>query len=67
MTYELLVNRDGQSVVDRLGGAEARQIRARKTKAFRRARGIESAADLLRVILAVAWLYRLALSPASVR
>jgi hypothetical protein len=43
MTYESLVNeslvnRDGQSVVDRRGGAEAREIRARNTKAFRPAR-----------------------------
>jgi hypothetical protein len=42
----------GQVVVDRLGGAAAIGASARETKAFSRARGIASAVDLLRLILA---------------
>ncbi|MGI8569908.1 MAG: hypothetical protein ACR2KT_13015 [Methylocella sp.] len=52
MTHESLGNREWQSVVERLGGPETLEIKARDSKAFRRARVVESAADLLRVILA---------------
>jgi hypothetical protein len=52
MTHESLVNRDWQSVVDRLGGTQALTLSARATKAFLRPRAIETAVDLLRVILA---------------
>lgn len=52
MTHESLLNRDWQSLVDRLGGAETLKLGARETKAFLRARAIDSAVDLLRMILA---------------
>jgi hypothetical protein len=52
MTHESLLNRDWQSIVDRLGGAEALAVSARDTKAFVRARVIATAVDLLRMILA---------------
>jgi hypothetical protein len=52
MTHESLVNRDWQHVVRWLGGAEAIEASARETKAFVRARVIENAVDLLRMILA---------------
>jgi hypothetical protein len=52
MTDEPLVNRDWASVVERLGGAALLNRSARDTKAFVRARVIESAVDLLRMILA---------------
>jgi hypothetical protein len=52
MTHESLLNRDWQSLVDRLGGAEALAISARDNKAFLRARVVATAADLLRLILA---------------
>jgi len=39
-------------VVDRLGGAEAIEASARATKAFRRARGVAGAVELLRLVLA---------------
>jgi hypothetical protein len=52
MTPESLVNRDWTHVVARLGGAEALNKTARQTKAFVRAREINNAVDLLRLILA---------------
>ncbi len=52
MTHESLFNRDWQDVVTRLGGRDALDAGARRTKAFVRARVIESASDLLRLILA---------------
>src|SRR5581483_12452780 len=52
MTHESLVNRDWQHVVGMLGGAEEIEASARDTRAFLRARVIESAVDLLRMILA---------------
>lgn len=51
MTHESLVNRDWRGIVSRLGGAAALEASARDTKAFLRARVIESAVDLLRLIL----------------
>jgi hypothetical protein len=52
MTHESLVTQDWESVVARLGGVEMLNRSARETKAFLRARVIESAADLLRLVLA---------------
>ena len=52
MTREALVNRDWDDIVERLGGACALDASARATKAFVRARRIDTAADLLRMILA---------------
>lgn len=52
MTPESLVNRDWHGIVERLGGATELAASAKATKAFVRARGIASAADLLRMILA---------------
>jgi len=46
------VNQDWQSIVDRLGGADALGKSAKKTKAFVRRREIKSAVDLLRIVLA---------------
>jgi hypothetical protein len=44
-------NQDWQVIVARLGGAEAIDRLARRTKAFRRGRGIATAVDLLRLLL----------------
>lgn len=52
MTHESLCNEDWNSVVTRLGGAETLENGARETKAFLRARVIDNAVDLLRLILA---------------
>jgi len=52
MTCAQLFTPDWQVVVDRLGGTAAIDASARETKAFRRARGIATAVDLLRLILA---------------
>ena len=52
MTHESLVNRDWSHIVARLGGGAHLELSARQTKAFLRARVIENAADLLRMILA---------------
>jgi len=52
MTHESLVARDWRDIVVRLGGAAALEASARETKAFLRARVLESAVDLLRMILA---------------
>ena len=52
MTPESLVNRDWQAVIERLGGAAGLAASAKTTKAFVRARGIASATDLLRMVLA---------------
>src|SRR5512134_2135585 len=52
MTHESLLNRDWQDVIRWLGGAAAIEASARETKAFLRARAIDNAVDLLRVILA---------------
>jgi DDE family transposase len=52
MTHESLCNEDWSSIVTRLGGAAKLEKSARETKAFLRARMIDSAVDLLRLILA---------------
>jgi len=52
MTRESLLNHDWKSVVSRLGGAAMLEISARETKAFLRPRVIDSAVDMLRLILA---------------
>jgi len=52
MSRAQLFTQDWQVIVDRLGGTAAIGASARETKAFRRARGIASAVDLLRLILA---------------
>jgi hypothetical protein len=52
MTCESLLEQDWDSVVARLGGAQALEDSARDTKAFVRPREITSAVDLLRLILA---------------
>ena len=52
MTHESLLNRDWHEIVGRLGGAEALETSAHETGAFRRARAIRTAVDLLRMILA---------------
>ncbi len=52
MTNESLLNRDWQSIVDRLGGAAELGASAKSTKAFVRPREIKSAVDLLRFVLA---------------
>lgn len=52
MTHDSILTRDWQEIVGRLGGAARLEASARDTKAFRRARGIDSAVDLLRLILA---------------
>lgn len=52
MTYESLGNRDWKNIVDRLGGRANLETSARDTKAFLRARAIENAVDLLRMIFA---------------
>jgi len=52
MTNESLVNRDWTHIVARLGGATRLEASAHETKAFLRARVIENAVDLLRMILA---------------
>jgi hypothetical protein len=51
MTHEAMNDRDWQDIVCRLGGAAALATSARETGAFRRARGIADAVDLLRLIL----------------
>lgn len=48
----MLLNEDWQGVVDRLGGAAALGVSARETKAFVRRRGVGSAVELLRLVLA---------------
>jgi hypothetical protein len=52
MTHEALLNRDWDRIVRRLGGAEFLARSARDTKAFLRPRVIQTAADLLRLVLA---------------
>jgi hypothetical protein len=52
MTHESPLCGDWDGVVDRLGGAAALEASARQTGAFRRARAIQTAVDLLRLILA---------------
>jgi hypothetical protein len=52
MTHESLVNRDWQTVIRMLGGAEEIEASARATRAFLRARVLGSAVDLLRMIMA---------------
>ncbi|HEY1246020.1 MAG TPA: IS4 family transposase [Hyphomicrobiaceae bacterium] len=52
MTHESLLNRDWCDIVERLGGAASLEQSARQTGAFRRARAIQTAVDLLRMILA---------------
>lgn len=48
----VLLSRDWQATIERLGGAAGLRESARASKAFSRARGIKSAADLLRLVLA---------------
>lgn len=52
MTHDSILERDWPEVVRRLGGAAALAASARETRAFLRARGIGSAVDLLRMVLA---------------
>jgi len=52
MTHALLLNRDWQGIVERLGGAEAIERSARAARAFLRPRVIGNAVDLLRLVLA---------------
>ncbi len=52
MTHESLANRDWKHIISRLGGTAELESSARATKAFVRARVIENAVDLLRMILA---------------
>lgn len=52
MTHEAVVDRDWQEIVERLGGTAALEASARETKAFLRARVVDSAVSLLRLILA---------------
>ena len=52
MTHESLLNDDWNSIVARLGGAQMLANSARETKAFLRPRVIDSAVDLLRMVLA---------------
>lgn len=52
MTKKLLANKDWNSLVARLGGAARIEVSARETKAFLRARMINNAVDLLRLVLA---------------
>lgn len=52
MTHESLCNEDWNGVVARLGGAAMLENSARETKAFLRARMVDSAVDLLRLVLA---------------
>jgi hypothetical protein len=52
MTSDLLLNKDWEGLVDRLGGADALAASARATKAFVRPREVRSAVELLRLVLA---------------
>jgi hypothetical protein len=52
MTHESLSDEDWKGLLERLGGADGLAASARATGAFRRARRITSATDLLRLILA---------------
>lgn len=52
MTRESLFAADWQSIIDRLGGREQLEIEARQLRAFRRARQVKCAVDLLRLTLA---------------
>ena len=52
MNHDVLLNEDWQGVVERLGGVAALDASARATGAFVRPRGIRSAVDLLRLVLA---------------
>ncbi|HEX8836276.1 MAG TPA: transposase [Candidatus Acidoferrum sp.] len=52
MTHESLLNRDWDRVVQWLGGAAALERSGRATGAFKQARQIKSAIDLLRLVLA---------------
>lgn len=52
MTHESPLGGDWDSIIARLGGAVALEASARQTGAFRRARAIQTAVDLLRLILA---------------
>jgi hypothetical protein len=52
MTHESLLDRDWDSVVERLGGKETLIASAKATKAFLRARAFENAIDMLRMIFA---------------
>ena len=52
MAYELLVTEGFEGVISRLGGRAHIEKSARETRAFLRARGIEDALVLLRLILA---------------
>lgn len=52
MTHGSLLNEDWAHVVERLGGAALLERSARETKAFLRPRKIDTAEDLLRLILA---------------
>ena len=52
MAHESLLNRDWDRIVGWLGGREALERSARATGAFKQARAIKNAVDLLRLVLA---------------
>lgn len=52
MTPQASLDSDWDDIVCRLGGAAALDQSARQSKAFRRARGVDSAVSLLRLVLA---------------
>lgn len=52
MTHESLINSDWRGVVERLGGSNRLEREAREAGAFRRAREVKCAVDLLRLTLA---------------
>jgi len=52
MAHESLINSGWQTVLERLGGPNRLEQEAREVRAFRRARGVKCAVDLLRLTLA---------------
>jgi hypothetical protein len=52
MAHESLINAGWQTVLERLGGSNRLEQEAREVQAFRRARGVKCAVDLLRLTLA---------------
>ena len=52
MTHDSLAAQDWQTIIERLGGADAIERAARETKAFQRGRKFKGPLDLLRVLLA---------------
>lgn len=52
MSHESLIHSGWDSALDRLGGSQLLEVEARTVGAFRRARGVKCAVDLLRLTLA---------------